>query len=80
MDRRKFLKSGLATAGLIGSNLGFTTGLDVVSKFINGSKSVGDYKTLVCVFLNGGADSVSLFVPTDSAEYESYKNIRQNIA
>jgi len=80
MDRRKFLKSGLATAGLIGSNLGFTTGLDVVSKFINGSKSVGDYKTLVCVFLNGGADSVSLFVPTDSAGYESYKNIRQNLA
>ena len=79
MNRRRFLQSGLASAGLCGSHLAFSTGLDVVSKFLNGSKSVGDYKTLVCVFLNGGADSVSLFVPTDNTGYESYKNIRQNL-
>ena len=79
MNRRDFLRSGLATAGLFGSNAGFAAGLDVVSNFVTGSKSVGDYKTLVCVFLQGGADSISLFVPTSSGNYESYKKIRQNL-
>lgn len=80
MNRRKFVHSGLATLGLFASNMSFSAGLNVASNYLIRSKSVADYKTLVCVFLTGGADSVSLFVPTGVAEYESYKNIRQNLS
>ena len=30
---------------------------------------VGGYKALVCIFLNGGADSFNMLVPTDDNKY-----------
>jgi uncharacterized protein (DUF1501 family) len=40
----------------------------------------GDYKALVCIFLYGGNDSNNLLVPLDTADYNSYAAVRQNLA
>jgi uncharacterized protein (DUF1501 family) len=39
----------------------------------------GDYKALVCLFLNGGNDANNLIVPTGSA-YSAYASARTNLA
>ena len=80
MDRRHFLQSGLSALGVCATHSSFAFGLDEGSNFVNMAKSVSDYKTLVCINLQGGADSVSLFVPTSNAEYNQYQKIRQNLS
>lgn len=79
MKRRHFLKSGIAGVASVMSHAS-SAGLSIASDILNSSKSVGDYKTLVCIFLEGGADSVSLFVPTDNVEHSKYQKIRQNLS
>lgn len=39
-----------------------------------------DYKTLVCVFLNGGMDSFNFLVPRDSTRHGIYTTTRGNLA
>ena len=39
----------------------------------------GDYKALVCVFLNGGNDSNNMIIPTLSSEWDSYAAIRSAV-
>jgi len=80
MDRRHFLQSGLSALGVCASHSSFSFGLDAGSNFVNMAKSASDHKTLVCINLQGGADSVSLFVPTSNAEYNQYQKIRQNLS
>ena len=80
MDRRQFLQSGLSAFGVCASHSSPVFGLAVDSNFVNATKSVNDYKTLVCVNLQGGADSISLFVPTNNSEYNQYQKIRQNLS
>ena len=80
MDRRQFLQSGLSAFGVCASHSSSVFGLAVDSNFVNATKSVNDYKTLVCVNLQGGADSISLFVPTNNSEYNEYQKIRQNLS
>ncbi|MGA7840934.1 MAG: DUF1501 domain-containing protein, partial [Candidatus Acidiferrales bacterium] len=38
------------------------------------------YQALVCIFLFGGNDSNNLIVPNDTAGYQNYATIRQNLA
>lgn len=40
----------------------------------------GDYKALVCVFLNGGNDWANTVVPYDSDSHATYTGLRANIA
>ena len=80
MDRRQFLQSGLSAFGVCASHSSSVFGLAVDSNFVNATKSVTDYKTLVCINLQGGADSISLFVPTNNSEYNQYQKIRQNLS
>lgn len=80
MNRRDFLRSGFAGLGVFASHSSFSADLGIASNFMNMSKSVDDYKTLVCIFLDGGADTISLFVPTDNTEYGKYQKIRQNLS
>ncbi len=40
----------------------------------------GDYKALVCVFLNGGIDSHNVLAPYTDAEYAHYQSIRTDLA
>src|SRR6185437_15281790 len=38
--------------------------------------NVQDYKSLVCIFLQGGNDSNNLIIPTIQSEYDNYAAIR----
>jgi len=42
--------------------------------------NLNDYKALVCVFLYGGADSFSMFVPTEANAYNRYASSRAELA
>ncbi len=39
-----------------------------------------DYKALVCIFLSGGNDANNWVVPTDTATYDQYTDIRSNLS
>jgi len=45
-----------------------------------GQTVLNDYKSLVCVFLNGGNDANNLIVPSNTTDYAKYAAIRQNLA
>lgn len=67
------LLSSLASLRLIGAvaNPRNTASTSAVS---------GDYKALVCLFLNGGNDANNLIVPYDTAGYAAYAAARSNLA
>ena len=44
------------------------------------SNAPTDYRTLVCVFLNGGMDSFNWLVPRDAARHATYTATRGNLA
>lgn len=62
MKRRNFLQAA-AGAGVLGS------------LSVPGTAAAGDFKALVCVFLNGGNDGHNTLIPTDGA-YSDYSNSR----
>ena len=45
-----------------------------------GQGSPADYRTVVCLFLNGGMDSFNWLVPRDSARHAVYSTTRGNLA
>lgn len=40
----------------------------------------GDYKAMVCVLLEGGADVCNMIAPIENDAYRAYKEVRKNIA
>jgi uncharacterized protein (DUF1501 family) len=46
----------------------------------NAASTVSDYKALVCVFMYGGNDHNSTFIPTDATSAAAYRSIRGSIA
>lgn len=82
ISRRKFIyRSGCAA-------LGCTT---LFSSLINmkaiaaaamdkGMSSTGDYRALVCVLLNGGADTHNMLIPRSNSAYQAYALTRSNLA
>lgn len=81
-QRRRFLRLGaqtMAGAGLaLGTDPLMTLAHAQDSSFNTGGS--GDYRALVCVFLQGGMDGFSLFVPTGTAEYDAYQRSRGRLA
>ncbi|NQZ80039.1 MAG: DUF1501 domain-containing protein [Colwellia sp.] len=80
-NRRNFLKSFLGSslgASSIGATLGSMSIMNSV--MAQSSNRFDDYKALVCIFLHGGNDSFNMLVPTAESEYQTYSNIRQNLA
>lgn len=80
-ERRALLKrSGLLA--LTGCGAMATQGkLGLVNSALAASSTgFADYRALVCVFLYGGSDSFNMFVPTGSAEYDTYRASRQSLA
>lgn len=78
ISRRRLLYTGgraaLGAAALV-SRLG------MVSAFAaQGSGSGGDYKALVCIFLNGGNDAFNMVVPYEQSEYNYYAQVRPTVA
>ncbi len=73
-SRREFLRLGRNAALSL-------TGMSLLprSVFASSSPAFTDYKALVCVFLNGGCDSVNMVLPTapsGGAGYDMYAGIR----
>lgn len=79
MDKRQFLKYLLATS--IGATSYSSVGKQLA--MINAaakSTSLDGYKALICIFLYGGNDSYNMLIPTDNKDYQTYANVRQNLA
>lgn len=77
VSRRDFLHRLAA-----GSALGFAAQLPLMSRALAAENYSGlsDYKSLVCVYLNGGMDSHNAFIPYASARYAEYAALRQGLA
>lgn len=43
------------------------------------SSSFSDYRTIVCIFLRGGCDSLPLMVPNQFDDYNRYADLRQHL-
>jgi uncharacterized protein (DUF1501 family) len=65
---RRHLLLGLGSGALLGS-------MPTVARYARAAGS-SDYKALVCVFLFGGNDGNNTIIPTDSAGYAKYQNVR----
>lgn len=74
LSRRAFLRRSkqVAIAGTAGSFAMGLAGIGEAAAFSAGN----DYKALVCVFLYGGNDHNSTFIPYDSTNYNLYSKIR----
>lgn len=77
INRRTFL--GQASCAAVGTTALFSTVLDL-GMFNVLAGSAPDYKALVCLFLNGGADSFNMVVPRGPAEYAEYAQVRRDLA
>ncbi|MFZ6818540.1 DUF1501 domain-containing protein [Undibacterium sp. Ji22W] len=78
MNRRNFLKAGGIPLGIpLLAGLGGVSMLSGLSDSL--AASTGDYKALICLFLNGGNDGHNTLIPTDAA-YTDYSNARPILA
>ncbi|MFN3620764.1 DUF1501 domain-containing protein [Sphingorhabdus sp.] len=77
LSRRAFLRRSrqLAIAGTAGSFAMGLAGIGEAAAF-NVGDNEDDYKALVCVFLYGGNDHNSTFIPVDDRNYDLYSAIR----
>lgn len=76
LSRRRFLQHNVS--GLIGAGLfGAFGNLRVLAAAANQQRfPAGDYKALVCIFLNGGNDSFNSIVPYSPSQYADYRSSR----
>lgn len=83
-QRRRQLLKHFSAFSLLGSGAGAFSGkLGLVgSALANSGDYAGltDYKSLVCVFLYGGADSFNMFLPSDSDDFANYQTSRGALA
>lgn len=79
MDRRAFLKAMMASYGASMSPHVLASKLGASSALID-SSSFSDYRTVVCIFLSGGCDSLPLMVPNQFDDYNRYADLRQHLA
>lgn len=72
-ERRKLLKQ-LACLPLV-------NGVSMMSASQSAhAMGCGDAKSLVCIFLAGGADSFNMFVPTNNQDFQTYLTTRGDLA
>jgi uncharacterized protein (DUF1501 family) len=77
MSRRDLLRASCCTAASFGMTAALGR-LNMIHALAAGPAS--GYQALVCIFLFGGNDSNNLIVPNDTAGYQNYATIRQNLA
>lgn len=78
MDRRAFLKAMMASYGVTTSPHLLASKLASSSALLD-SSSFSDYRTVVCIFLKGGCDSLPLIVPNQFDDYKRYADLRQHL-
>ncbi|MEE9321242.1 MAG: DUF1501 domain-containing protein [Granulosicoccus sp.] len=79
-SRRRFLRTGTQVIAGAGLALGADPALTLAQAADGGLDTNGDYRALVCVYLQGGCDGFSLLVPTGNAEYHAYASSRGQLA
>ena len=79
--RRDFLKQAAgAAAGALTAG-GIATDMSRIALFAgNNSSAAGDYRALVCVFLNGGNDGDNTIIPAGGTAYSGYASARGGLA
>ena len=81
MKRREVLKGGVVATVATASNRAMIGSFGLLNSLAATSSSdLAGYKTLVMVYLNGGADSLGLLLPTSPSEYSAYKDLRQHLS
>jgi uncharacterized protein (DUF1501 family) len=81
MNRRNFIKSLLTSSVGLSSANATCASINLMNKTLaQNSNKFTDYKALVCVFLHGGNDSFNMLIPTTGSDYQTYQNVRQNLA
>lgn len=79
ISRRDFLQR-FGTIALGTSVLARTIGeLRLLNTAMAQTPTTGDYKALICIFLNGGNDSNNMIIPTIPAEWNNYAAIRSPV-
>ncbi|CAN5456684.1 DUF1501 domain-containing protein [soil metagenome] len=73
-SRREFLRASSLMSMLGPASSAF--GVNMLSAGAAAAQSATDYKALVCVFLNGGNDSMNMLLPTDDASWATYTATR----
>ena len=80
ISRRRFLGqagcAGMSAIPLLNTILN----LKLAGSVAAAEPGPGEYRALVCVFLNGGWDSFNLLVPRGASEYAEYAAVRQDLA
>jgi len=71
-SRRRFLGSMLTLAGTSAAPFA----LNLAAMGNAAAQSAGDYKAMVCLFLNGGNDAFNTVLATDSASWNEYLRVR----
>ncbi|MBC8143248.1 MAG: hypothetical protein H7Y38_17620, partial [Armatimonadetes bacterium] len=72
-SRRSLLRGGVRLgATALAYRLGLMSAL--------AQTTTGDYKALVCIFLNGGNDALNMIAPYESGAFQTYYNARPNVA
>ena len=72
-SRRRFLGSMLTLAGTGAAPFA----LNLAAMGNAAAQSAGDYKAMVCLFLNGGNDAFNTVLATDSASWNEYLGSRR---
>jgi len=81
--RRQFLRNAAAISLLGSGQFAMNGKLNLLSSALASSgdyATVTDYKSLVCVFLYGGADSFNMFLPADGSLLDAYTESRGGLA
>ena len=83
ISRRKFI--GQASCATIGYTSLLSTLVNLKSMnamAIDNSLvgAAGDYKAMVCIMLEGGNDSFNMLIPTNQTAYNTYAEVRSNLA
>ena len=73
-SRRAFLQRAAALSSLGAAATPLALNLAAMGQA--SAQTAGDYKAMVCIFLNGGNDAFNMVLPTDAASWPAYTTVR----
>lgn len=76
VSRRAFLRRSAAVTAFAGTPLA----ANLMAIGAASAQTAGDYKALVCVYLDGGNDQSNTIVPRTGTDYDNYRNARSALA
>lgn len=80
ISRRRFLGQASCSAVTAIPMINTILNLKMAGSVAAAEPLNGEYRALVCIFLNGGNDSFNMLPPYSGAAYNAYADIRQDLA